>query len=45
MLTKYVIGTKANPPKKPSASKKGNVIAMNIVKLKSRKMCQLYVAS
>lgn len=32
VLTKYVVGAKANPPKKPrSPPKKGNVIPMNIV--------------
>ena len=42
-LTKYVVGAKANPPKNPRRpSKKGNVIAMNIVNAEKgkKKYCQ-----
>lgn len=37
MLTKYVVGAKARPPKKPRRPpKKGNVIAINMVNAASK---------
>lgn len=37
LLTKYVVGAKANPPKKPRRPpKKGKQMAINIVKAESR---------
>lgn len=41
LLTKYVVGAKANPPKNPRSSlKKGSVMATNIVKPEIKRLVE-----
>lgn len=44
MLTKYVVGAKAKPPKNPSSPpKKGNVMATNMVNAACRMELYIYI--